>query len=541
MQTQAIVVNRQHSAAVLTSQEGPRPEMRSCDESTLSVGCWPARLVLVVIIGCFLLVRVPLVLRQTGGLDEDFYAPPGWTVMREGIPRIPTIPQRDPGNGFYRADECLYAMPPASFYWQAMFFLVCRAEYPTARLASIAAAVLALWAVTACGQRMSLGTMASLCGTGLFSLSRPLYFPAITARPDMLCAVLGLTAILATLQWRRTALSRWLWIAGALLGLAGLTHPIAIVPAIQVGVWVFVAGPRGRGRWIAFGAVMLSSLLIFSLWLPLILRDPEAFRLQFTNNILGPTGPGLLQRAVWPWAVFMHHGRMLWEHAGPLQLGIMGAGVATTGIAALRGRSDAGERRGPASGLLFSLAISAVYLLCVFEGFHTNRAYWCYPAALLFLCVGCSMAHLERACRGSLGRRALLWSSCILLLAAMVPGSGFRNVATHLRHWDNVNYDGPRFAQMLIEQIPADSRCTVDTEFSFDFLVSGRPTIMLKIESIYLDARDYPADYVVVSRHSLRSGAAAKMAGEHVGTYGLRNDEFACYAEVYRTSGTEAP
>lgn len=81
-----------------------------------------------------MLYACPLIYRQAGGQDEHLFAVPGWTVAREGVPRIPYVPGRDPASVFYRADEALFALPPAYFYWQAPFFLVLPAGYGTARL-----------------------------------------------------------------------------------------------------------------------------------------------------------------------------------------------------------------------------------------------------------------------------------------------------------------------------------------------------------------------------------------------------------------------
>ena len=79
-----------------------------------------------------------------------------------------------------------------------------------------------------------------------------------------------------------------------------LTHPFAVVYGVQAGIWVLL----GRGWRRRLGhAVLLTgtALLVFAAWTPLIMLHPEAFRVQFFNNVLGKSGPGLLQRLAFPW------------------------------------------------------------------------------------------------------------------------------------------------------------------------------------------------------------------------------------------------
>src|SRR5688572_11190334 len=112
----------------------------------------------------------------------------------------------------------------------------------------------------------------------LFMLSRWFYFPAISARPDILCSAFGVMAILATLSWIQTRKRRWLIASGIAIGLGGLTHPFALAYAVQMAAWVFLSG-RGRERVIAPLMLAAVSLLTASLWLVLIVQAPEIFEI----------------------------------------------------------------------------------------------------------------------------------------------------------------------------------------------------------------------------------------------------------------------
>jgi len=79
----------------------------------LNSGRHAAWLVLGGVMIVFLIMRVPLMYRQPGGQDEEWFAVPGYTVAQEGVPRLPFVPSRDRQCVFYRADDAVFALPPA--------------------------------------------------------------------------------------------------------------------------------------------------------------------------------------------------------------------------------------------------------------------------------------------------------------------------------------------------------------------------------------------------------------------------------------------
>lgn len=525
----------------------------------------------------FLVIRVPLMWRQPGGLDEEFYATPGLAILKDGVPRAPHIPQRDPGRVFYLADQAFFVEPPLSFYWQALFFAVLPDTYGAARLASGVAALATICLVYELGRVLYRSEAAALWGAGLYSLMRTFYFPATTGRPDMLCTALGLGALLCLARsqcTRRRASS--LVLTGVLLGLGGLTHPLALVYALQASGWLLFAS-RGWRRLGHPTLVAALALAVFTLWLPLMIRFPDEFRRQFLNHM--HSGPGLLARLVLPWESLRFHAWMMSGHLGAVQFALLLGGTAmATAIACLsrqRGarralplhQSDAQAtgaadppslaRRASVSDALPAidfrhsnhgplvaclLAWSSVYLLSATAGVHPTQYYWCYPTALLCVCLGRAIAALA-ACVPARGRRRVLvnWAGGALLVALMLPGAGLRTWRAHLRHWNNIDYNAPAFAQRLLAELPADARCTVDREFVLDFLAAGRPTILAETFAIYFSAEQFPYDYLVISRHGLDENIADVMQGELVRTYGDRDDLFACYAEIYRPAPVPTP
>ncbi len=486
-----------------------------------------AAVVLAAAAAAFLLLRVPVMYRQPGGMDEDWFAVPGWTVAQEGIPRVPYAPERNRESVFYKADETLFALPPAYHYWQAPFFLALPAGYGTARLASAFAGLLGMWLVFELGRWILTDETAALWAAVVYSLSRVFYFPATTARPDMLCGMLGLAAVCCLWQWSRRPSVRRLAAAGVCLGLGLLSHPFAIVYCLQAGVWVLWRSQPWRRA--IRDAVLLTGTTVgvLLLWLPLILVHFDAFREQFLGNVLDRSGPGLLSRLVFPWPYATYHAGLLLEHAGAWQTALMAAGLLFAVTA---------SRSSPNLRTLSILAISAVYLLVACQGQHPTKGYWCYPGALLCLCVGQMISCTASAIRRYSPRLSPLPGA--VALALLVPGCGIRTTLAHVHHWNDVNYNAPRFVRSVLTDVPRGSRLIVDPAYVFDAWLAGHDAVLGVNVPIYFHADQFPYDYLIVGRYGLVNDLPRRLAGQFAASYGDKADPFACYVELYRPGGS---
>jgi len=521
----------------------------------------------------FLGFRTPLLYRQAGGMDEADYAVPGCTILQEGIPRIPYNPSRNTAGYFYRADEALFLLPPLYFYWQAAFYTVLPPGYGTARLASAVAAVLAIVLIYFLGRRLTGDRAVALWGAGLFSISRVCFFPAMSARPDMLCGMIGLAAVAAFLRWRDTARYGWLLATSLLLGLGGLTHPFALVYAIQIGVGVVLCGGPLSRRFRDLGVLVTGAGLVFSLWLILIVPRYEVFRIQFFNNVLARSGPGLLERCLWPWEAIAWQTRLILEHAGPLQVGLMFGGLLAATVFAKRegvgslfpyrphrrrispARSAADTEKdsrppcAPGMAALLALSWSSVYLLVACQGMHSSKGYWCYPGAWMFLCVGWCVVRIGRKGRqvGQRHRfspRAWHWAEALGaagLLLLMLPGSGIRALAAHVVYWERPSYRAGQFTERLLAEVPRDARVVVDTAYALPFYLDGRSVILAGCYDLRAPEDYLPYDYYIAGPESLDKGFPGKLGARRIKRFGDPDDVFACYAELYEPPGTTEP
>jgi hypothetical protein len=479
----------------------------------------------------FLAWHVPLMYRIGAGQDEDWYAVPGITILRTGLPQIPYIPARDPGSACFKADVILDTLPPLGFYLQAAVELVLGKGLGQARMASALAGLAACYLVydLACtwfGDRRG-----ALIAAAAYLLSRAFYFPATTARPDMAAVALGLLALRAVVRYRRSPRRVHAIVGGIAAGLSLLAHPFGIVPTTQAGL-ALLAGPGDlRARLRDASIFSIAALLIFSLWLPLISLHPDIFRAQFIDVVLNLAGHGLEKSALTPWSVLGYQLRQVHEHMQSIQAGLYASALAWATLAC---------RKMPGSRDFAAHLWASWLLLFLFEGRHPTLGYYAYPAALTCIALGAlasrAAGRLERA---SGGRPAWLaaatpWLVCGALLLAFLPGAGLRTLLVQLRHLNDPAYDAHALARAVMDDIPSRALTAVDEAYVLDFYLAGRPVLDATIHPFSYDVRTRPFEYIVFGRRGMKDFLPLMNDLILIRTYGDRSDPFAPYAELHR-------
>ncbi len=481
------------------------------------------------IIAAFALLRGPVLWHAPGGIDEDLFAVPGWTVWNEGIPRIPYEPPRAAATGFRDADVALYSLPPLYFYWSAPFHGAIGPGYPAARVASAVAGAGAIGLVFLIGRAAGMSAASALAAAGLYSLSRAVYFPATYARPDMVCGALQLAAVWVFLKWRVNPEWRRLVVCGALLGLAGLAHPVALVAAIQLGIMAPMTAGSAAQKVGRFALLAAAALLTAAMWLILIAQHPALFQEQFSQNVLSPAGPGLGSRLLAPWRGVAAQYAPTLERLGPLQLA-MGAVGALGALAVCR--------RSAAAGFLGAMAAGGVLLLTLLlNERHPAMGYWCYPAAFWLL----GLTHLAEvlSTRPGFSRSNAVWACWAFLLLCHLPGSGLRTSWAAYQNWNECKASRACFVGSLLDHLPPGDRYLVDAAYVFDVWATGRDTTLAKRDPDEFLLPTPPYDILIVSRLGLRSGIPELTGAEYLYSAGAETP-FTCYAEVYR-SPVESP
>jgi hypothetical protein len=355
----------------------------------------------------------------------------------------------------------------------------------------------------------------------------------------MLCGMFGLLTMLMLARWQRGNQTRYLLFAGVFLGLAGLSHPFAIVFAIQAGGWILWSTHGGTRKLVALLVLGGATAGTFLLWLPLIVQAPDLFMAQFVSNIVSPAGPGLLSRLLWPWESFLHHWPQLVDRAHPLQGGALVFGWAALPVVrALAKKNVETEPSGssPARPMTcWWLAGTSVYLLIAAQGQHPIQGYWCYSAGLFSLCLAASLRRIQVLWFGG-GVRAWIFApmAVVGILLTFLPGSGLRAVVAHVTHLGDSNFYSPRFIRQVLSELPTEATLTVGIEFALDAYGHGRDVVLGIENPMYFDASQVPTDYLILGRLGLAERLQDRFDCEQIAVFGDPKNEFACYVEVFR-------
>ncbi len=477
---------------------------------------------LAIIIG-LLVVRIPVMYREPGEMDEEFYAIPGLMILSGGIPRMPYFPDRCKESVLYGADKIVFSIPPLSFYMQAIFYALLPAVYGTARMVSMASGMAILGMMWSISRRRLGGLATTVWAVGLFANSRWFFLQVIRARPDTLCAAFGVAAVWAIFQWRETRSTRWLWLAGIFIGLGGMTHPIALIYAIPIAGWVFIES-RDWKRLTHPLLLAVTAILVASSWLLLIVQAPDIFFIQFGNQLM----PGHHSDA----NSFFRLWNASWFHGGVL-LHQMKAWHFFLALVPLVVCTFYGSKE---IRIIARLGWAALLLIGLLMGVdHPVVGYFVFPSCMMFLCTGWliekSFQFLSRT-QPQFRWTTLVLSGCLIL--SMIPTSRLGTLLIHLRNWNDENYNSPRFALKLMKEIPADAICGLDTEFLLDFVAAGRTVFLARREKIYTKSYLQPIEYLVGSRLAIENQLYQNLPGELIQTYGSLDNPYACYAEVRR-------
>ncbi len=440
----------------------------------------------------------------SGQMDEQWFAVPGLTMWKEGVPRIPYCPTRRRETYFENADKCIMALPPGLHFVQAPFFAVLPAGYPTARMPSFIGGLFLLVAAWYFANKIASDAWVAGIATCMLAVSRPLLFTAVTARPDLLCTLCGLGAMLLMWRWNGDPRYRFLVPAGFLCGLGGLFHPFAIVFCAQAGIWTLWRQGSIRERLQRGTSLAASAMVAIGLWLPLIYLYFYEFKSQFFSNVLERSGPGVASRMLWPWRSLKQHWNQQWDFNEPTQFLFLVFGL-------LLGTSLwLWRKRTPEHFRYLILAWSACYFTATMAGVHPTKGYWLYPIALVY---PIAVDGLYLVCRGlfiesktinpSLRRLGLQLALGVLMALVMLPGSGIRTTVTYLRYWGDDRYHAQNFIAKVLKEMPQEGLFMSDVSFVFDIYLSGRKTILAQPRQRFWGDDELGIRYLLVGQEGI--------------------------------------
>lgn len=471
------------------------------------------------------LVRLPAILVLGGGQDEEYYSIPGWTLLKTGVPRIPYAPSRDKESVFYKADEALFALPPAYFVLQAGVYAVTAPSYASARYPSLAAGVLATGVVIALGVRWH-GPIDGLLAGAIFGFGRALLFPATFARPDMLAAAMGLVAVyLADVALASSSVSVMVG-AGLALGIGILSHPYIAVAGIAIVVEIAWSAGHWKSKARMSASLAMGTLAAVALWTPWIAMYPEHFLTQFVNNLGRTAGTGAGRWS--PVNVLGFQASLVWELLGPIQAGALGMALLLAPLILWMDRASAtlGARRSA------RMAWVAVFSLAFAQGLHPAKGYWCFPAALASLQLAREIVWLSR--RFHCAR----WALAALIVAlglAWAPGSGLRGTMSAVRLLLSDGDSHRVVVGRCLDRLPSEGKFLVDPAAVFDVALTGRGVLLANDAAQHYRSVEEPYDYLVIGRVGRDKNLAELMKGRLWFTEGTLSDPMAEYLEVHES------
>ncbi|OAI53142.1 hypothetical protein AYO47_00960 [Planctomyces sp. SCGC AG-212-M04] len=472
-----------------------------------------------------LLLKVPVMYRQHAAGDEDFYGVPGLTLLQEGRLRVPFMPCRDRGSMFYRGDDRLLTLPPLYFFLQAASYAVFGATIGSARLASGIAGMGAILLLGALALRITRSERTALTAVAFYAASRVVYFPWLMSRPDTLMGFFGFASMLFALKLAGSPTRGNAAISGLLAGLGLYTHPYALVYVAQEGLICLWAG-RGWREKIELALVYSAcAIAVASLWLFLILPEPSLWREQFLDFLGAQAGRRLHHRLAWPVETLPVQAAVYLEHVGIWQCILMMGSLFIAGVIAVRDRSWR---------LIVFLSVSAMYFHVVSLGTHPTKGYWCYTGGWLWICFAMVLNRVCNAFRTPAARQVAFGGLVCLAAALMVPGCGLRTLVQHIRHWNDIEYDAPRFARMLLSKLPAEATLAVDQAYVFEFYAAGRRNMITALEfPIVFTLHQFPYDFIVAGEYALDKKVPQINEGKEIARYGWLDDPFACSAIIF--------
>ncbi|MEM6777498.1 MAG: glycosyltransferase family 39 protein [Planctomycetota bacterium] len=492
----------------------------------------------------FVILRFPTLTHQPGMQDEQWFAVPGLTVMREGIPRIPYLPTRRRETFFENADVCLMALPPGLFYVQAPFFALFDPGYPTARLPLFIGGIIAIGFTQMVTQRLfcadrTMATIASVTAGTWLALSRPLLFTGLTARPDLLCIVCGWVAVLLLWKsWPNDSLRDSAAI-GIFCGLGGLFHPFALVFGLQTGGATLCKCTPWPRRLAHAAVLALSTIAILALWLPLVVSFHSEFQSQFYANVLNRAGPGLASRLVQPFPSIAHHAKLLWEFAGPWQCGLMCFGLVAGTVSIWRRIGSAERYRGELIGLI-ALGWSSVYLTATVAGLHPTKGYWIYsffwtiPMAVLALSDIATGIRSRWSINANRDRIAYVFL-CSAATVLMLPQSGLRTTWLYMSRWRDPGLHAPTFIESVLEEIPQEGVFYADLSYVFDVYLSGRHTRLCQERRQFWGEDELEYAYLILSWEGDDAAWASQYEGQFERRFGDRQIAQHCFVDLYQS------
>lgn len=236
-----------------------------------------------VIAAIFLTLASGSALTNRPQIDEGMFASPALNLARDGFFGTTVLETED--SSLTRIEERTYWVMPLFLLNAAASFKILGFGLFTMRLVSILMGLILIIAGYLIALKLSENKNIALLGAALLACDYMVLDTASQARPDMMCAALGLSAIAAFLVWREKNFSLAVLLSQTLVVLAGLTHPNGILAFFALAFLTLYFDFR-QIKLKHLGIALIPYLIGGTAFGLYILQDPQAFKDQFIDNAL---------------------------------------------------------------------------------------------------------------------------------------------------------------------------------------------------------------------------------------------------------------
>ena len=236
-----------------------------------------------VIAAIFLTLASGSALTNRPQIDEGMFASPALNLARDGFFGTTVLETED--SSLTRIEERTYWVMPLFLLNAAASFKILGFGLFTMRLVSILMGLILIMAGYLIALKLSENKNIALLGAALLACDYMVLDTASQARPDMMCAALGLSAIAAFLVWREKNFSLAVLLSQTLVVLAGLTHPNGILAFFALAFLTLYFDFR-QIKLKHLGIALIPYLIGGAAFGLYILQDPQAFKDQFIDNAL---------------------------------------------------------------------------------------------------------------------------------------------------------------------------------------------------------------------------------------------------------------
>lgn len=241
------------------------------------------RIILPFVAAIFLVLASGSALTNRPQIDEGMFASPALNLAREGF--FGTTVLETEKSPLTRIEERTYWVMPLFLLNAAAFFKAFGFGLFTMRMVSIFWGLMFIFAVYLIALKLSKNKNIALLAAALPACDYMVLDTASQARPDMMCAALGFSAIAAFLVWREKQFSLAVLLSQTLVVLAGLTHPNGILAFFAVAFLTLYFDFR-QIKLKHFAIALIPYLIGGAAFGLYVLQDLQAFKDQFIDNAM---------------------------------------------------------------------------------------------------------------------------------------------------------------------------------------------------------------------------------------------------------------